>query len=220
MEAREELGARRPYRSALRAERAEETRSRIIDAARELFAGRGFAGTTMAVIAERAGVAGPTVYATFSSKAEIVRQLVGRLELEADGEAWLARIAAEPDPMRKLDLYAAWHRELFSSGKDVLRAATYAGDDPAVLDLREQGDANALAWLMPIVEALAEANLLAQEVTPKLAIDRALLLSSVELYFRATDGRGWSDDEYQQWLMGALRQQLLRPGLADCSRPG
>lgn len=202
---------RRSYHSALRDQRAADTRRRIIDASRGLFADRGFAGTTIALIAKHAGVATPTVYATFSSKTEIVRELVDRLEAEADGDIWWARITDEPDPKRKLDIYAAWHRELFSSGKDVLRAATYAGDDPAVLDLRAHGDANALAWLTPIIEALSKAELLAPGLNAQRALDRALLLSSVELYFRATTGRNWTDSEYQDWLAEALHQQLLHP---------
>jgi hypothetical protein len=150
-----------------------------------------------------------------------VRELVGRLEAEANGKDWLSRITDEPDPGRKLDLYAAWHRVLFSSGKDVLRAATYAGDDPAVLDLRAQGDANAQVWLTPIIEALADAKLLAPGLDAQRALDRALLLSSVELYFRATSGRNWTDDEYQHWLTEALRQQLLRPQqIGPAARPG
>lgn len=201
--------APRSYRSALREERAAETRARIIDAARELFAQHGFTGTTIAVIAQRAGVATPTVYAAFASKAEIVRELVGRLEEEAEGDVWRSRITDEPDPARKLDLYAAWHRQLFSSGKDVLRAAVFAGDDPSVVGLRAQGDVNALAWLAPIVAALDENALLAPGLDRELAMDRALLLSSVELYFRATEGRGWTPDRYQQWLTESLRQQLL-----------
>ena len=200
---------RRRYRSALRDERATDTRTRIIDAARELFGERGFAGTTVAVIAKHAGVATPTVYAVFCNKAEIIRALVGRLETEADGEAWRARIDAEPDPRRKLEWYAAWHRNLFATGRDVLKAAVDVGSDPAVLDLRAQGDRNAQAWLEPIVAALADADLLAPGLTVQQAVDRALLLSSVELYFRATTGRGWSDDDYQQWLTEVLQSQLL-----------
>ena len=82
-------------------------------------------------------------------------------------------------------------------------------------DLRAQGDRNAQDWLAPIVAALAEAGLLDPELSQEEAIDRALLLSSVELYFRATVGRGWTDDAYQQWLTESLRQQLL-----PCSNPG
>ncbi|MET0872540.1 MAG: TetR/AcrR family transcriptional regulator [Paeniglutamicibacter terrestris] len=202
---------RRLYQSALRDQRAVDTRRRIVDAARGLFSDRGFAGTTIAVIAKHAGVATPTVYAVFSSKAEIVRELIDCLETEADGDKWRDRITDEPEPERKLEIYAAWHRVFFSTGKDVLRAATYAGDDPAVLDLRAQGDSNALAWLAPIIKALSEAKLLAPGLDSQHALDRALLLSSVELYFRATTGRNWTDNEYQQWLTESLRQQLLHP---------
>ncbi|WP_193241367.1 TetR/AcrR family transcriptional regulator [Streptomyces phaeolivaceus] len=207
---------RRRYRSALRDERAADTRGRIAAAARELFATRGFAGTTVALIAEHAGVATPTVYAVFSSKGEIMRELVSRLETEADGEDWRARIEAEPDPRRKLEWYAAWHRTLFATGRDVLAAALNAGGDPAVLDLREQGDRNAQAWLEPIIDALAAADMLAPGLTQQQAVDRGLMLSSLELYFRATNGRGWSDEAYQQWLTELLHHQLLvTPGVPD-----
>ncbi|WP_406118166.1 TetR/AcrR family transcriptional regulator [Streptomyces sp. NBC_00989] len=200
---------RRRYRSTLRDERAADTRNRIIDAARTLFREHGFAGTTVAVIAKQAGVAAPTVYAVFCNKAEIIKELVRRLEAEADGEQWRARIGAEPDPRRKLDLYAAWHRLLFSRGRDVLGAAIDAGGDPAVRELREEGDRSNQTWLDPVVDALMEAGLLAPGLTRQDAVDRMMLLSSVELYFRATAGRGWTDDQYQQWLTESLRQQLL-----------
>lgn len=163
----------------------------------------------MAVIAKHAGVATPTVYATFSSKGEIIRELVSRLETEADGKQWRARIEAEPDPRRKLEWYAAWHRNLFATGRDVWAAALNAGGDPAVLDLREQGDRNAQAWLEPIIAALAAADMLAPSLTQQQALDRGLILSSLELYFRATNGRGWSDEDYQQWLTELLHHQLL-----------
>lgn len=47
---------KRTYRSPLRAQRAAETRRRVIDAAADGFAARGFAGTTLASIAADAGV--------------------------------------------------------------------------------------------------------------------------------------------------------------------
>ncbi len=200
---------RRRYRSTLREERAADTRTRIIDAARALFGERGFAGTTVTVIAKHAGIAAPTVYAVFCNKAEIIKELVSRLEAEADGEQWRARIGAESDPRRKLDLYAAWHRLLFSSGRDVLGAAIEAGGDPGVRDLREEGDRSNQEWLGPVVDGLMKAGLLTPGLTRQDAVDRAMLLSSVELYFRATAGRGWTDDQYQQWLTESLHQQLL-----------
>lgn len=59
--ARESIALRRPYRSNLRARQAEQTRTRIIAAAAELFAADGYARTTLAKIAAAAGVSTETV---------------------------------------------------------------------------------------------------------------------------------------------------------------
>ena len=56
----------------MREQRVADTRRRIATAARELFAPFGFGGTTVAAIAERAGVSVPTAYATFGTKGAIV----------------------------------------------------------------------------------------------------------------------------------------------------
>ncbi len=51
----------RAYRSELRQQQAETTRSRVVEAAAELFAADGYARTTLAKIAEAAGVSAETV---------------------------------------------------------------------------------------------------------------------------------------------------------------
>ena len=89
----------------------------------DLFASQGFAETTVAMIAKRAKVATPTVYATFGSKAAIVGEIVGGLEAEANRDRWGARIQAEPDPLLKLGLYAAFLRQLYANGRDAWAAA-------------------------------------------------------------------------------------------------
>src|SRR3954470_21664374 len=94
--------ARRRYRSQLREERAADTRRRITRAAGELFAAHGFAGTTVAGIAGRAGVSEATVYATFGTKGAIVGALLSDMERQADVAGWIERIDGEPDPHRKL----------------------------------------------------------------------------------------------------------------------
>lgn len=198
----------RSYRSTLRDERAADTRARIVGAARELFATEGFATTTVARIAEHAGVAQPTVYAVFGGKGEIMRELVARLETDAGAPEWRARIDAEPQPRRKLELYAAWHRELFASGRDLLAAALQASSDPAVAELHQQGHRSAREWLEPIITALADADALQPGLTHQRAADRAWILTSYEVYFRVA-ACGWSDDEYQRWLTDLLQQQLL-----------
>src|SRR5258708_39546117 len=51
----------RAYRSELRQQQAEQTRSRVVAAAAELFAADGYARTTLAKIAAAAGVSAETV---------------------------------------------------------------------------------------------------------------------------------------------------------------
>jgi hypothetical protein len=46
-------------------------------------------------------------------------------------------------------------------------------------------------------------------LTERRALDRAWILTGVELYLNATDGCGWSDADYERWLSALLREQLL-----------
>lgn len=209
----------RPYRSTLRRERAEQTRARIVSAARRLFAARGFANTTVALIAQHAEVAQPTVYAVFGTKDAIIRELLGHLEDEAGAERWYARITSERDPRRRLDLFAGWHRQLFSTGRDVLGAALTASGGLAPAELQAHGRRHVLEWLDPILTALESADALLPGLTRSDAVDRAWIATGPELYFRATDSCGWSDVAYERWLIGLLRSQLLAPEQPRAVRP-
>src|SRR3954452_18581289 len=66
----------RRYSSSLRDEQAALTRSRILDAASELFLERGYGRTKMKDIADTAGVARDTIHAVFGSKARMLTALI------------------------------------------------------------------------------------------------------------------------------------------------
>src|SRR5688572_1155649 len=66
--------AARTYRSELRAEQAEETRGRILDAAGRVMA-TGVASLSVPAVAREAGVSVPTVYRHFGTKAELLAEL-------------------------------------------------------------------------------------------------------------------------------------------------
>ena len=63
--------ATRTYRSDLRAEQAEETRGRILDAALQVMT-TGVASLSIPAVAREAGVSVPTVYRHFGTKAELL----------------------------------------------------------------------------------------------------------------------------------------------------
>lgn len=63
--------AKRPYRSALRAEQAEETRARILEATLRVMA-TGLASLSVPAVAREAGVSVPTVYRHFRTKPDLL----------------------------------------------------------------------------------------------------------------------------------------------------
>lgn len=67
---------KRPYHSHVRQRQAEETRRRILVAARELFGSRGYAATTLEAIAELAEVSPKTVTAVFGSKLALLAEVI------------------------------------------------------------------------------------------------------------------------------------------------
>ncbi|UOZ05436.1 TetR/AcrR family transcriptional regulator [Amycolatopsis sp. WQ 127309] len=65
----------RDYRSSVRERHAQDTRRTILDAAAALFAERGYARTSVAAVAEAAGVAVNTVYTSVGGKPALVTAL-------------------------------------------------------------------------------------------------------------------------------------------------
>jgi AcrR family transcriptional regulator len=199
----------RRYRSPLRAERAAETRHRITTAALELFTEHGFGGSTVTAIAERAGVAPQTVYAIFGTKGAILQSLLSRLEEDAGAAEWRARIAAADDPADKLAGFAQWTASMLSTSKATIMAAQGAVSDPAIIGLRDEADLHRRQALASLIGGLADRGVLAAGLTRQRAVDRAWMLTGVEIYLAASDSCGWSDAEYATWLADLLISQLL-----------
>lgn len=199
------MAARREYQSRLRAERAEDTRERIVTAARELFAARGLDGTTVSAIAARAGVAEPTVYAVFGSKREIMAALLARTEQVAHAPLWAGRIAAEAGPAARLALFAAWSRELFESSSDLV-VAVHRG--PGVAELTAEGERRRRQAVESVVAGLAGSGALRAGLSRKQAADRVWILTGPETYLLAA-ACGWSPQAYQKWLAETLGVQIL-----------
>src|SRR4051794_4917791 len=64
---------KRSYDASGRRAQARERRLAVVLAARDLFERNGFRATTIAAIAERAGVSAESIYKTFGTKAELAK---------------------------------------------------------------------------------------------------------------------------------------------------
>lgn len=101
----------RPYQLGRRQEATEQTRARILGAARELLAaGGGFSGFTIDAVARQAGVARMTIYYQFDSKAGLLEALSDDLAARGQMER-LAAAFGQPEPRDALaDFVAAFAR--------------------------------------------------------------------------------------------------------------
>src|SRR5260370_3285159 len=86
---------RRTYDSRRRRAQAEQTRLDIVNAARASFLERGYEGTTMVAIAERADVVVETIYRAFGGKAGLFKAVV---EAAVAGGSARAEVPIEESP--------------------------------------------------------------------------------------------------------------------------
>ena len=107
-------------------------RQRLLDAAEELFATHGFAGTTTRAIAERAGTSTGMVFYHFPSKEALLESLLAERSPQADLGTILAQHPGDPRAALR-DLARAIDDTIEQRG-EILRIML-RGEDPAAGDL-------------------------------------------------------------------------------------
>ena|SRR5215471_2498775 len=198
-----------------RAEKAQETGRRIVEAAARLFLERGYVPTTIDAIAEAADVAVETVYARFRNKTNILMAVKdaavtegGQVPLEQRPE--LAVLAAETDQRRQLRIAAALSRGMLqriSPVYAVLRDAAAA--DPVLLESQDGEIARRRAFQRALVERVSARGPLRDGLTLDQAADTYSALASPEMYLLTTTHLGWTADRFQAWLADSLQRILL-----------
>jgi AcrR family transcriptional regulator len=98
--------ANRNYTSPARDRHAADTRRTIIEAARTLFAERGYAGTSVSAVATTAGVAVNTVYTSVGGKPALMLAMTEDSATDEAATDTLRSIAASDDPGEILRLTA------------------------------------------------------------------------------------------------------------------
>lgn len=203
----------------VRRQKALETRWRIMDAALAEFTERGYHDTTMAAIAERAGVAVQTVYLGFRTKSGLLEDLVGNAVLgrTRDGEIGrpdeteaFARAVAEPDGSAALALFvdaALPVYERTSAISDAGRSAYVS--DPYLADWWVRSEALRLEGCVRMVQALADHGSLRPGLSVAEGADILATTLSPQSFLAFTVDRGWSVDHLGAWLKDALPRLLV-----------
>jgi AcrR family transcriptional regulator len=208
---------RRTYDVSRRRQRAEETRERILEAARHLFAERGYAETTIEALAIDADVAVPTIYAAFQSKRGLLAALMRRLVSgEAGGPPLLestgARaVAAESDPRRVLELFVdhlSQVQERVMPTYEVMKNA--ARSEPDVAELVARMQVYRFSNISTIPPRLAELGALRSGLSTEDASRTIWAITSPEMRQLLQTFADWSADRYRSWLKETLTAVLLR----------
>jgi AcrR family transcriptional regulator len=203
--------SKQPRGASRRAEYAALTRRAIIDAARELFAQRGYVRTKVNDIAAHARVSPATVYAVTGGKQGLLHTLVDEWTQAPEVAEVYAAITAAETPGAVLDLTAAAVRGMRSDWGDVMRIvlATAPQDDTAAERLRVATE-RYRAGMHVVAMRLCELDALKSHVTVKDAIDVLWFYFGYTGFFTLLDDNGWPPEKAERWLRDAAAASLLR----------
>jgi AcrR family transcriptional regulator len=190
----------RTYDSTRRARQAAQTRGEVLAAAVELFNANGWAGTTLAAIAEKAGVAVETIYSGFGSKKGLLRAAI---DVGVVGDA-------EPAPFIE--------RDEFTRMGQGTRAQRLASATSVVADIHERSagawhallaaassDAEVEGWRVELEQgrrvevARGLASIFDRELAQSV-VDGCWVVLSPEVYTKLTVDANWSRAEYERWI--------------------
>jgi AcrR family transcriptional regulator len=185
---------------------AEETRIRIAQAARRLFAAQGYGATSIDAIAKEAGVATRTVYSAFGTKREILSLICDQWLSEAGAIERAGQVFAIEGPAERLRGAAGWLTNLYAAGFDVVlifEAATDESPETKAL-LRSK-----LAGRNEVMDAMIASLKDALRVPLKQAQAVFRALAAPGVYQELVDESGWTPAEFERFVADSLERQLL-----------
>ncbi|MGV1037056.1 MAG: TetR/AcrR family transcriptional regulator [Candidatus Nanopelagicales bacterium] len=206
----------RRYDSSRRKASADQTRAAILVAARDLFTERGYAATTVAAIADEAGVAVDTLYATVGKKPEVFGELI---ELALSGvdvpvpaleRDYVKRINQVATADEKLALYAAAVTSI--QGRLAPLFVVFregAAADPAVARLWNQISQRRAKNMRMLAAELRGTGKLRQDLTDDQVADIIWSMNSADFYTALVTERGWEPEGYREFLVDAWSRLLL-----------
>ncbi|PWI12643.1 TetR family transcriptional regulator [Streptomyces sp. Act143] len=208
-------GGRRRYDSPLRDQRARQTRQAIVAAANRLFVLRGYAATSFADIAKDAGVARPTVFAAFGSKAALLREVVDQA-LAGDDEPvpvadrpWFRPVREGRTPRAVLTAYAEVCRIIGGRAAEVFEMVRRAADEgPEPADLWETMQRNRRAGATMVVDLIEALEPEAHGLDHERAVDVVWVFNDPAHYRSLVRGCGWTEQEYTTWLTDQMHHAL------------
>lgn len=205
---------RRRYDSSRRQEIAHQNRQAVLDVAERRFLRDGYASTTIAAIAEEAGVSAELVYKVFKGKGGLVRAIYERRLAGAGPVPAYQRSdqmrEQHADPrtiVREWGLLTAEVAATLTPIRLLLRSAATA--DPDLAELLALIEEQRLDRMRHHAEFLAQREHLRPGVSVSEATDILWACSSVEFYELLVIQRKWPLPRYAQFITDFMTTGLL-----------
>jgi AcrR family transcriptional regulator len=203
------MGTRR-YEQRLRAQSAEATRRRVLDAVYDQLREAPAQPVSVDRIARAAEVARSTVYAIFGSRAGLFDAFAADL-LERGGFRRVLDAVADPDPRVTLRAGIAGGVHTFAAHRDVFRAlVSMAALDPdAVGGAMQRSEERRAAGMARLARRLSRQGLVREGLTAKQAADRLWVLTSFDAFDLLFSARGLSANAAADVLVDMAERGVL-----------
>ena len=177
-----------------------------------LFVHRGYAATTVAAVADAAGVSPETIYLSLGGKRgllEGVMDITGPHESAADDETWWRIVEDLPAAADRLDKMVEYSCRILARTWSIHAIIRGAADKEAFAaalgrQLLEERLANQTDRIRRFLSDGLKPGLTVTE-----AGERYSALASPDLYYLLTVELHWTADHHQTWLTNLLRTELL-----------
>ncbi|HJQ04903.1 MAG TPA: TetR family transcriptional regulator [Nocardioides sp.] len=206
---------KRRYDGTRRTAQARATERAVLTAAHDLFVAQGYGRTTIADIAQAAGVSAETIYARFKNKPNLLHR-VWDVTVGGDDEdvvfherPEIRAIRDEPDLARRLMMHARMSTETARRIGPFLQALQGgAASDPRVAAMLAEIDRQRLVGMTVMAAEAAATGQLA--VSEEQCRDLIWSMTDAHLWNRLVAERGWTDDEFAAWLGRTWVSALVR----------
>lgn len=188
-------------------------------AAAEMFVELGYSATTIAAVAERAGVSRRTVFSSVGGKPALLK-LAWDWALTGDdqpvamaGRPAVHAMLAQTDPGALVRMWVAFVTDVVARAAAIGHVLEVAADlDPEVAELSREVERQRLVGARAFVDHLAGIGGLRKGVTRAQAADWCWANMSPTLYRNLVLERGWSPALFRRWLARSISATLLDPG--------
>jgi AcrR family transcriptional regulator len=201
----------RRYEQRLRAETAEETRRRILDAVYARLRAAPTQPVSLEQVAREARVARSTVYLIFGSRAGLF-DAVAIDVLERGGFARVTDAVALPDAREHLRQGIRAGMEMYAAYRDVHRVlfSTAALDPEATAGAMQRADEGRAGGMEYLAKRLAEQNLLRPDVTEEEAANILYLMTGFDSFDQLYTGRSLPVDEVSRLMVATAERAVCR----------